>query len=101
MSTGGAIDEDGINQSVVYASSIRSVRRRLDDDPESAAQIVLNSNLQSSETMGGIEEELKQEVGSAATPNRIVDFIFVQDDSTPVTANFDTYTNIPEPTFRE
>ena len=29
MSTGGAIDEDGINQSNIYTSSIRSVKRTL------------------------------------------------------------------------
>ena len=29
MSTGGAIDEDGINNSIVYQSSIRSVKRNL------------------------------------------------------------------------
>ena len=32
MSTGGAADEDGINQSYVYQSSIRSVKRDLDGD---------------------------------------------------------------------
>ncbi len=29
MSTGGAIDEDGINQSNIYTSTIRSVKRTL------------------------------------------------------------------------
>ena len=29
MSTGGVIDEDGINNSIVYQSSIRSVKRNL------------------------------------------------------------------------
>ena len=43
MSTGGAIDEDGINQSVVYPSSIHSARRKLggaSDSDFAAVQIV-------------------------------------------------------------
>lgn len=103
MSTGGALDEDGINQSVIYTSSIRSVKRNLEDASGDVAAIqILNSYPPSSETMG-VQEESKLDALSPQT-NKIMDYIYVQHedvDGTPITANFETYANHQEPLIKE
>lgn len=110
MSTGGAMDEDGINQSVIYASSIRSVKRNLEDAPHSdvAMMQILNSYPPSSNSMVNIEEEKHEIV--LPKPQEELDFIYVQHDEnnntigdvTHITANFETYANNnQEPIIKE
>ena len=82
MSTGGAIDEDGINQSNIYTSSIRSVKRTLGG----ASNEELNA-VRQLYPISSPNEESKQ--GKKA--NLIKDYVYVSDHGEEMQNHFSSF----------